>query len=75
MLDLVDEHLTDMTSKKKRVATQRRFEFISRIMTVVGVKKMEDLVGGYVRIEVPEAGFGTKITKSGNLIKDDWLDF
>ena len=44
-------------------------------MTVVGVKKWEDLVGEYVRIEVPEAGFGSKITKVGNLIKDDWLDF
>ena len=62
-------------SKKKRVATQEGFEFIDRIMTVVGVKKWEDLVGEYVRIEVPEAGFGSKITKVGNLIKDDWLDF
>lgn len=61
--------------EKRRVATQEGFEFIDRIMTVVGVQKWEDLVGKYVRIEVPEAGFGSEVTKVGNLIKDDWLDF
>lgn len=60
-------------SKKKRVATQEGFELIDRIMTVVGVKKWEDLVGKYVRIEMQ--GWGDKVTKIGNLIKDDWLDF
>lgn len=61
--------------KKRRAATQEGFELIDRIMTIVDVKKWEDLIGKYVRIEVSEEGFGSKVTKIGNLIKDDWLDF
>lgn len=69
MLDRYDK------KKKRRVATQEGFELIDRIMTIVDVKKWEDLIGKYVRIEVSEEGFGSKVTKIGNLIKDDWLDF
>ncbi len=30
VLDLVDEHLTDMTSKKKEVATQEGFKIVDK---------------------------------------------
>ncbi|HEM6454695.1 TPA: hypothetical protein U2D46_000501, partial [Streptococcus suis] len=40
---------------------------------VVGVSTWEDLPGKHIRIE--SDGFGDRVTKIGNLIKDDWLDF
>lgn len=62
-------------NKKRRIATQEGFELIEHILDVVGVKKWEDLVGKYIRIELSEVGIGYKATRIGNLIKDDWLDF
>lgn len=59
--------------EKRRVATQEGFELIVRILEVVGVKTWEELAGKYVRIELKD--WGDKVTKIGNLIKDDWLDF
>ncbi|HEM4596407.1 TPA: hypothetical protein U1Z56_000606 [Streptococcus suis] len=66
-LDKYDEH------KKKRVAFHKSFELIDRILEVVGVSTWEDLPGKHIRIE--SDGFGDRVTKIGNLIKDDWLDF
>lgn len=63
-LDKYDEH------KKKRVAS---FELIDRILEVVGVSTWEELQGKYIRIK--SNGFGGRITKIGNLLKEDWLDF
>lgn len=62
-------------NKKRRIATQEGFELIELILDVVGVKKWEDLVGKYIRIELSEIGIGYKATRIGNLTKDDWLDF
>lgn len=66
-LDKYDE------SANRRIATQKGFELIDRILKIVGVQKWEDVAGKYIRVEVPD--FGKKITKIGNLIKEDWLDF
>ncbi|HFU4217113.1 TPA: hypothetical protein ACGO8M_000489 [Streptococcus suis] len=66
-LDKYDEH------KKKRVAYHKSFGLIDHILEVVGVSTWEDLPGKYIRIE--SDGFGGRVTKIGNLIKDDWLDF
>ncbi|AXI68342.1 hypothetical protein DP112_09840 [Streptococcus suis] len=66
-LDKYDEH------KRKRVAYHKSFELIDRILEVVGVLTWEDLPGKHIRIE--SDGFGCRVTKIGNLIKDDWLDF
>lgn len=59
--------------KQKRIPTQKGFELINRILEVVGVSSWEELTGKHIRIE--SNGFGGRVTKIGNLIKDDWLDF
>lgn len=66
-LDGYDEH------KEKRVAYHKSFELIDRILEVVGVSTWEDIPGKHIRIE--SNGLGYRVTKIGNLIKDDWLDF
>lgn len=43
---------------------------IQRVMQVVGVEKWEDLPGKYVRTEHN----WTRVTRIGNILKDDWLD-
>ena len=43
-----------------------------KIMKVVGVRSWEDLKGKYVRYE--DNGWGSRINKIGNIIKDDWID-
>lgn len=43
-----------------------------KIMEVVGVRSWEDLKGKYVRYE--DNGWGSRITKIGNIIKEDWID-
>ncbi|HEM5096819.1 TPA: hypothetical protein U1266_002309, partial [Streptococcus suis] len=62
-----DEH------KKKRVAFHKSFELIDRILEVAGANSWEELQGKYIRVK--SNGFGGRVTKIGNLIKDDWLDF
>ena len=42
-----------------------------KIMEVVGVRSWEDLKGKYVRYE--DNGGGSRITKIGNIIKNDWI--
>ena len=66
-LDSYDER------KGKRVAIHKSLELIDRILEVVGVDNWEELPGKYIRVETE--GFGSKVTKMGNLIKDEWLDF
>ena len=63
-LDQYDEH------NNKRVA---RFELIDRILEVAGVNSWEELQGKHIRVK--SNGFGGRVTKIGNLIKEDWLDF
>ena len=65
-LDKYDEN------KRKRIAYHKSFELIDRILEVVGVSTWEELQGKYIRVKIN--GFGCRVTKIGNLIKDDWLD-
>ena len=59
--------------QKKRVATSQGFELIDHILKTTGVSSWEDLVGKFIRIETD--GPGSRVTKIGNLIKDEWFDF
>ena len=63
-IEKYDEH------KKKRVVC---FDIIERIMEVVGVNNWEELQGKHIRVNIN--GFGSRVTKIGNITKDDWLDF
>lgn len=55
-----------------RVFREESMEVISKILEVVGVDKWEDLPGKYIRIEYN--GFGSTVTKIGNIIEEKWLD-
>ena len=44
-----------------------------RIMDVVGVSRWEDIPGQYVRVDVGD-GWGSTITRIGNVIEDKWFD-
>lgn len=48
------------------------YTYVRENMEVVGVRSWEDLKGKYVRYE--DNGWGSRITKIGNIIKDDWID-
>ena len=56
-----------------RVFRSESMEVISKILEVVGVDKWEDLPGKYIRFE--DNGFGSNVTKIGNIIDERWLDF
>lgn len=45
---------------------------LMRIMDTVGVDRWEDLTGEYVR--VVSDGWGSTISKIGNIIEDKWFD-
>ncbi len=47
-------------------------EYIMRIMDTVGVSKLSDLSGKYVR--VASKGWGSSIKIIGNIIEDKWFD-
>lgn len=47
-------------------------EAMARIMDTVGVDKWEDMNGKYCRVE--SDGWGSKITKIGNIVQDKWFD-
>jgi len=57
----------------KRVGSAYGMDLIIRILEVVGVRTWEELKGKYIRVESP--GLGGRITKIGNLMKNDWVDF
>lgn len=59
--------------QNKRVATSQGFELIDHILKTIGVSSWEDLVGKFIRIETD--GPGSRVTKIGNIIKDEWFDF
>lgn len=48
-------------------------EVIMRIMDVVGVSRLEDMKGKYVRVATKKWGDSVKII--GNIIKDRWFDY
>lgn len=57
---------------KTRVFYAESMESISKLLDVVGVYKWEDLPGKYIRFE--DNGWGSTITKIGNIIEDKWFD-
>lgn len=57
---------------KGREFSPKGLEAISRILEVVGVDEWEKLKGSYIRVE--DNGWGGRITKIGNLMKDKWFD-
>ena len=57
---------------KKRYCSPYAMEVITQIMKVVGVSTWEECKGKYIR--VISNGWGSKITKIGNLMKDEWFD-
>lgn len=56
----------------ERKSSPAGLDCMRKIMEVVGVRSWEDLKGKYVRYE--DNGWGFRITKIGNIIKDDWID-
>lgn len=57
---------------KTRVFRAESMESISKVLETVGVDKWEDLPGKYIRFE--DNGWGSTITKIGNIIDDKWFD-
>lgn len=64
-LDTYDEKTS------KRIGTAKGLQAIKKVLSTVGVDKWEDLKGQYIRCE--HQGFGGKIIRIGNLIKDKWF--
>ena len=60
------------SATQTRVFRAESMEVISKILEVVGVDKWEDLPGKYIRIEYN--GFGSTVTKIGNIIEEKWFD-
>lgn len=65
----LDEYNNDI---KARIFRAESMEAISKILDVVGVTKWEDLSGKYIRFE--DNGWGSTVTKIGNIIEDKWFD-
>ena len=59
-------------AKHTRVFRAKSMEAISKVLEVVGVDKWEELPGKYIRFE--DNGWGSIVTKIGNIIDDKWLD-
>ena len=57
---------------KEFLGSAKGTEALMRIMDTVGVERWEDLPGKYVR--VVSDGWGSTITKIGNIIDDKWFD-
>ena len=60
------------TTTQTRVFRAESMEAISKILDVVGVDKWEDLPGKHIRFE--DAGWGSTVTKIGNIITDNLFD-
>lgn len=60
------------SATQTRVFRAESMEAISKVLEVVGVDKWEDLPGKYIRIEYN--GFGSTVTKIGNIIEEKWFD-
>lgn len=57
---------------KEFEGSKKGTESLMRVMDTVGVEKWEDLPGKYVRVY--SEGWGSQITKFGNIIEDKWFD-
>lgn len=60
------------TATQTRVFQAKSMEVISKILDVVGVNTWEELPGKYIRFE--DNGWGSTVTKIGNIINDKWFD-
>lgn len=60
------------SATQTRVFRAESMEAISKVLEVVGVDKWEDLPGKYIRFE--DNGWGSKVTKIGNIIEEKWFD-
>lgn len=60
------------SATQTRVFRAKSMEAISKVLEVVGVDKWEDLPGKYIRFE--DNGWGSKVTKIGNIIEEKWLN-
>lgn len=47
-------------------------EAMMRIMDTVGVSRWEDLNGKYIRVNSPT--WGNRVTKIGNIVREQWFD-
>lgn len=59
---------------EKFEGSPKGIEEIMRIMDVVGVEKFSDLKGKYIRVDLGN-GWGSTVTRFGNIIKDKWFDY
>ena len=57
---------------KTRVFRAESMESIFKVLETVGADNWEDLPGKYIRFE--DNGWGSTITKIGNIIEDKWFD-
>ena len=57
---------------KEFKGSEKGTESLMRVMDTIGVEKWEDLPGKYVRVY--SEGWGSQITKFGNIIEDKWFD-
>lgn len=55
-----------------RVFYAESMESVAKVLDVVGVDTWEQLPGKYIRFE--DNGWGSTITKIGNIIEDKWFD-
>lgn len=58
---------------KTRIFKPKSMEVISKILDVVGVNSWEELPEKYIRFE--DNGWGSTVTKIGNIMEDKWVDF
>lgn len=57
---------------KEFKGSEKGTESLMQVMNTVGVENWEDLPGKYVRVY--SEGWGSQITKFGNIIEDKWFD-
>lgn len=58
---------------KEFEGSPKGIEEIMRIMDVVGVSSFSELAGKQIRVETE--GWGGRVTKFGNIIKNKWFDY
>lgn len=58
---------------KEFSGSPRGIEEIMRIMNVVGVDHFNNMQNKYVRVETE--GWGSPISKIGNIVEDKWFDY
>lgn len=64
---------TDSYEKDTYEGSAAGMEAIMRIMDVVGVSRLEDMKGKYVRVATK--GWGSSVKIIGNIIENRWFDY